>query len=107
MSPAGIARQPRAAGPAPAGFADRLASRLDAMPCAEVEECLDATGCAILPDLIAAEDCERLVPFYARDGLFRSRIVMGALAAVAAIFSIALGTLSLLDRGDVLPGLLI
>ena len=56
---------------------ERLASRLDAVPWSDVEEQLDAAGCAVLPGLLAAEDCDALVPLYAQDAKFRSRIVMG------------------------------
>jgi hypothetical protein len=77
MNLAGTSRQPRAARHAPAGSRESLASRLDAVSWADVEERLDAAGCAILPNLFVAEDCDRLVRLCAEDALFRSRIVTG------------------------------
>jgi hypothetical protein len=37
---------------------------------------LDAYGCAVLPALLDAEQCRAYASGYARDGLFRSRVVM-------------------------------
>lgn len=37
---------------------------------------LDAEGCAVLPSLLDAEECERFAASYEDDGLFRSRVVM-------------------------------
>ena len=41
-----------------------------------VEE-LDQRGCAVLPALLPADDCEILAALYGQDAPFRSRIVMG------------------------------
>jgi uncharacterized protein len=38
---------------------------------------LDARGSAVLPQLLAPEECEALAALYPADGLFRSRVVMG------------------------------
>jgi uncharacterized protein len=75
LAKAGV-RSP-AASPASVRPHEQLASRLDAVPWSGVEEQLDASGCAVLPGLLSIEDCEALVPLYAQDASFRSRIVMG------------------------------
>jgi hypothetical protein len=38
---------------------------------------LDAQGCAVVKLLLAAEECAALAALYARDDVFRSRVVMG------------------------------
>src|SRR4030081_3139157 len=40
------------------------------------EAALDAHGCAVLPNLLAVEQCATLAESYADEGLFRSRVVM-------------------------------
>ncbi len=62
--------------PVPAGSHAPLAGRLDAVPWRAVEEQLDSAGCAVLPALLTAEECDALIPLYAQDAAFRSRIVM-------------------------------
>lgn len=37
---------------------------------------LDAFGCAVIPGLLAPQDCEAVAALYDRPGLFRSRVVM-------------------------------
>jgi len=54
--------------PAPAG--------IDAIDWAMVEDELDASGCAVLPQLVAADDCRALAALYPDDSRFRSRVVM-------------------------------
>lgn len=41
-----------------------------------VGEELDAFGCAVIPGLLAAKDCEAAAALYERPALFRSRVVM-------------------------------
>jgi len=62
---------------------------------------------AFLVGLFAANTVVAVAATFGYDRLGRSRVVRGALAAVTAAFSIAVGTLSLLGRGDVLPGILL
>ena len=62
---------------------------------------------AFLVGLFAANTIVAVAATFGYDRVGRSRLVMGALAAVTALFSIAVGTLSLLGRGDVLPGILV
>jgi len=54
--------------PAPAG--------IDAIDWAMVEDELDASGCAVLPQLVAADECRALAALYPDDSRFRSRVVM-------------------------------
>jgi len=54
-----------------------LAARLDAVRWKGIEEQLDEVGCAVLPGLLTSGDCDTLVPLYAQEAAFRSRIVMG------------------------------
>jgi uncharacterized protein len=53
-----------------------LADRLDKVSWEALEQQLDQAGCAVLPGLLAPDDCDEMVPLYAHDGPFRSRIVM-------------------------------
>jgi hypothetical protein len=41
-----------------------------------VSESLDAEGCARIEGLISPDECSELAALYARDGLFRSKVVM-------------------------------
>lgn len=77
MNLARASRGPAVAAAAATGLGERLAGRLDAVRWAGIEEQLDEVGCAVLPGLLATEDCETLVALYAQDAAFRSRIVMG------------------------------
>jgi hypothetical protein len=52
--------------------------RIDALDWPALEAELDASGCAVAPKLLTAEDCRRLAALYADDGRFRSRIVMAS-----------------------------
>lgn len=76
---------------------------------AEATDHVSAVGVlvAFLVGLFAANTVVAVAATFGYDHLGRSRVVMGVLAAVTAVFSIGVGTLSLLGRGDVLPGLLI
>lgn len=53
-----------------------LADRLDKVSWEALEQQLDQAGCAVLPGLLAPADCDEMVPLYAHDDPFRSRIVM-------------------------------
>lgn len=76
---------------------------------AEATDHVSAVGVlvAFLVGLFAANTVVAVAATFGYDRLGRNRLVMGALAAVTAVFSIGVGTLSLLGRGDVLPGILI
>lgn len=52
-------------------------SRLDALDWMHVEEELNAHGCAQLHRLLSESECDALVRMYAREDIYRSRIVMG------------------------------
>lgn len=54
-----------------------MASRVTALDWNQVGADLDAQGCAILPNLLSADECETLAALYDDDAKFRSRIVMG------------------------------
>jgi hypothetical protein len=53
-----------------------LAQRVDAFDWFDVEEELNAYGCAMLPKLLSAQECDALAALYPRDDLYRSRVVM-------------------------------
>jgi hypothetical protein len=50
--------------------------RVDAYDWDEIGRELDAAGCAVLPKLVAAKDCEDLAAFYPHEEHFRSHIHM-------------------------------
>jgi len=50
--------------------------RADALDWQEIAAELDEYGCACLPGLLRAQECEALAADYARDELYRSRVVM-------------------------------
>ncbi|WP_437595094.1 2OG-Fe(II) oxygenase [Sorangium sp. So ce1000] len=50
--------------------------RVAAADWARVSQDLDAQGCAVIEGLFARTECDDLVALYARDELFRSRVVM-------------------------------
>src|SRR3954447_470039 len=54
-----------------------IASRVDAVDWTQAESELDAQGCAVLKDLLSADECRALAGLYGDDAHFRSRIVMG------------------------------
>ncbi|RAS20859.1 2OG-Fe(II) oxygenase [Paraburkholderia bryophila] len=56
--------------------ADSLAQRVDAVDWFDVEEELNGHGCAILPNLLSADECDALSALYPHDRLYRSRVVM-------------------------------
>ncbi len=51
-------------------------NRLDAFDWAQIEEELNAHGCAQLHRLLSESECDELVSLYAREDIYRSRIVM-------------------------------
>ena len=53
-----------------------LAERLSRTNWAELEAALDADGCARIEQVLKADECEAIAALYARDELFRSRVVM-------------------------------
>lgn len=53
-----------------------LAGRVDALDWGGAYAALDAQGWARFPRLLTREECEELTAHYARDELFRSRVVM-------------------------------
>ncbi len=59
-----------------AGTPDAVAKRIDAIDWQRVSSELDRYGCAMLPGLLHANECDRLTALYSRDDLYRSRIVM-------------------------------
>jgi len=66
------ARRPRAAAPAAAAVADRVA----ALDWTGMAADLDAHGCALTGRLLTPEECAALAAAYRSDDLFRSRVVM-------------------------------
>lgn len=60
--------------PAPASD---LAARVDAVDWTQATSDLDAQGCAVLKDLLTADQCRGLAALYPDDSHFRSRVVMG------------------------------
>lgn len=56
--------------------AEALAQRVDAVDWFDVEEELNGHGCAMLRNLLSAEECDALTALYPHDTLYRSRVVM-------------------------------
>jgi hypothetical protein len=54
-----------------------MAARVAALDWDRATNDLDAQGCAVLPGLLSANECEELAALYDDDAKFRSRIVMG------------------------------
>ncbi|MCX4171119.1 MULTISPECIES: 2OG-Fe(II) oxygenase [Paraburkholderia] len=50
--------------------------RVDAIDWFDVEEELNGYGCAMLRNLLSAQECDALTALYPRDDLYRSRVVM-------------------------------
>lgn len=53
-----------------------LTRRIDAIDWFDVEEELNGYGCAMLRNLLSAQECDALTALYPRDVLYRSRVVM-------------------------------
>lgn len=54
-----------------------IGARIAAIDWAQAESDLDAQGCAVLKELLSAEECRAIAALYGDDAHFRSRIVMG------------------------------
>jgi hypothetical protein len=52
------------------------AARVDAFDWAQIERDLDGQGCAVLKNLLSADECEAMAALYPDDAHFRSRVVM-------------------------------
>jgi len=57
---------------------DTLAASIDALDWQRVASELDAFGCATLCGLVTPPQCDALARLYARDDIFRSRVVMAS-----------------------------
>lgn len=53
-----------------------MTRRIDAVAWTNVEQDLDQHGSALIRGLLSAQECDALAGLYARDDLFRSRVVM-------------------------------
>ncbi|MDN7549178.1 2OG-Fe(II) oxygenase [Burkholderia cenocepacia] len=53
-----------------------IAQRVDALDWPTVEDELDRYGCARVPGLVSASECDELASLYPYDALYRSRVVM-------------------------------
>jgi hypothetical protein len=53
-----------------------LAERIEALDWRCVSRDLDTGGCAVIPRLLAPDDCRVLASLYAKDSVFRSHIIM-------------------------------
>jgi hypothetical protein len=57
-------------------FAATITQRIDALDWRRIGQDLDLYGCATVPELATASQCDSLAALYARDDLYRSRVVM-------------------------------
>ena len=57
---------------------DEMAQRINAVDWHDVEEDLNQHGSAMLRGLLSGHECNALAALYARDELYRSRVVNGA-----------------------------
>ena len=53
------------------------AARVGGLDWQRMADDLDGQGNAMIPGLLAAEECRRIAGLYPQDDLFRSRVVMG------------------------------
>ncbi|MPW16475.1 proline hydroxylase [Paraburkholderia sp. CNPSo 3157] len=75
--PAHKATRNDAPSPAPAiATAQSIGPRIDAIDWTRAAGELDTHGCAMLQDLLRADECDTLSALYTRDDLYRSRVVM-------------------------------
>ena len=58
------------------GAVERLSQRLAAVDWAALGAALHLHGSAVIPQLLAPQDCRALAALYAQDAPFRSRVVM-------------------------------
>ena len=56
--------------------AENTAERVDALDWAHISQELDDYGCALLPQILAPEECDALAALYPAEEHFRKRIVM-------------------------------
>jgi uncharacterized protein len=61
---------------APGAAAGPLARRVDTIDWFDVEEELNGYGCAMLRNLLSAQECDALTALYPHEALYRSRVVM-------------------------------
>jgi len=54
-----------------------IAARVEALDWTQATRDLDAQGCAVLKELLSADECRALAALYPDDNKFRSRVVMG------------------------------
>jgi len=59
-----------------ADHSNSIVRRAEALDWQEIATELNEHGCAVLPGLLQADECEALIARYARDELYRSRVVM-------------------------------
>lgn len=60
----------------PGAAAGPLARRVDAIDWFDVEEELNGYGCAMLRNLLSAQECDAMSALYPHEALYRSRVVM-------------------------------
>ncbi|WP_206998383.1 2OG-Fe(II) oxygenase [Trinickia mobilis] len=60
----------------PAASSIAIAQRVDSLDWPRVEDDLGQYGCATLPALLTAAECDALTALYPRDDIYRSRVVM-------------------------------
>jgi len=68
----------RHAEPAPSCAEPDLAARIDALDWDAIALEFERLGCAVIPGLLGAPECDTLAALYAQDRLFRSKVVMAA-----------------------------
>jgi hypothetical protein len=56
---------------------DEAVARVNALDWQQIEKELDEQGSALLPGVLSAQDCRALAALYAKESIFRSRVVMG------------------------------
>jgi uncharacterized protein len=56
--------------------AENTVARVDALDWANISEELDDHGCALLPEILAPEQCDALAALYPAEEPFRSRVIM-------------------------------
>ncbi|CAB3792266.1 hypothetical protein LMG28614_03487 [Paraburkholderia ultramafica] len=56
--------------------AETITQRISALDWRSIERDLDLYGCAAVPGLVTARECDALAALYSRDDLYRSRVVM-------------------------------
>jgi uncharacterized protein len=67
---------PSALAPFPASPQNAIAQRVDSLDWPRIEDELGLYGCATLPALLSADECDVLTALYPREDIYRSRVVM-------------------------------